>query len=109
MNKQDLVSLLANLPGQINRAEIDILVAQDAVIKSKDALSAKEADLYTEGKIDGKNAEIRNAQLKQLTIPERNEIAKAENALSMARIHYNLLQNTFSAYRAISGLLKAGE
>ena len=109
MNKQDLINRLSTLPGEIYLAEMAIFEAQDGVSKAKDVLSDKEADLYAEGKIDGKNAEIRTSQLKQRTTFERNDIAKAENALSMARISFNQLQNTFIAYRAIAAMLKAGE
>ena len=109
LNKQELITKLSTLPDEIYLAESAIFEAQDGVMKAKDILSTKEADLYSEGKIDGKNSEIRTAQLRQLTTPERNEIAKAENALSMARISFNQLQNTFVAYRAIAYMLKAGE
>ena len=109
MNKHDLIVALADLPGAINLAEITIIEAQANVTKAKETLSAKEADLYTENKIDGKNAEIRAAQLRQFTTQERNDIAKVENILSLARIQYNLLQNHFSAYRAIAAMMKAGE
>ena len=109
MNKQELIDKLTSLPGEIYLAEMAILGYQNNLVKEKELLTLKEADLYTEGKIDGKNAEIRAAQLKQLTIPERNNIAIAENELNLARINFNQLQNTFVAYRAIAGLLKAGE
>jgi hypothetical protein len=109
MTKIELINKLSGLPGEIHFAEMAIFGAQDGVTKAKDILSVKEADLYSEGVIDGKNAEIRTAQLRQLTTPERNEIAKAENALSMARIAFNQLQNYFTAYRAIAGMLKGAE
>ena len=109
MNKQELINKLSILPSEIYVAEVAILEAQEGVSKAREILSTKESDLYAEGKIDGKNAEIRNAQLKQLTTPERNEIAKTDNALSTARINFNKLQNTFLAYRAITGMLKGVE
>jgi len=71
LNKQDLIVALADLPGAINFAEVTILEAQANVTKAKEALSTKEADLYSENKIDGKNAEIRAAQLRQLTTQDR--------------------------------------
>lgn len=109
MTKQDLIIKLRELPGEIYLAEMAILEAQEGVTKAKDILSAKEAALYAEGKIDGKNAEIRNTQLKQLTTAERNNIAIAENALNLARIGFNQLQNTFVAYRAIAYMFKGVE
>lgn len=106
---QDLINYLQAIPGQIEQAEQSVLIAQEAIFTAKDVLSAKEAELYSEGKIDGKNAEIRSSQLKQLTVPERNELVKAENDIAQARIKLTRLQNNFAAYRAIAGLLKAGE
>lgn len=109
MTKQDLINYLQAVPGHIEQAEQAVLTAQEQIITAKDALSAREAELYNEGKIDGKNAEIRSSQLKQFTTPERNEVAKAENDISQARIKLARLQNNFSAYKAIAYMLKAGE
>ena len=109
MTKDELIDKLASLPDEIYLAEMAILGYQNELTKTKEVLTLKEAELYTEGVIDGKNSEIRTAQLKQLTIPERNNIATAENELNLARINFNQLQNTFVACRAIASMLKGVE
>lgn len=106
MNKAELITELELLPSRIEAVERDVLTQQQEVSKAKEALANKEADLYTEGKIDGKNAEIRNAQLRQFTTQERNEVARAENDLNLARIALNRHRNEFSAYEAIAGIFK---
>lgn len=109
MDKNELMDRIFKMPTAIFNAEMALFNSQSELAKAKEALAAKEADLYTEGKIDGKNAEIRNAQMRQLTTPERNEIAKAENSLNLARIALSRQQNEFTAYKAIAGMLKGAE
>lgn len=100
---------LSTLPDEIYLAEMKIFEMQNNVTEAKEALSAKEADLYIQGVIDGKNAEIRNAQVKQFTAKERMAISVAENKVNQARIELNKLQNTLTAYRAIAYMLKGAE
>lgn len=108
-DKNFLVSCLNTLPNDIYNAEIKVLEAQKGVTQAKEFLAAKEADLYAEGLIDGKNAEIRNAQLRQLTAEERSGVALAENRLAQCRINLSCLQNQFSACKAIAGMFKGAE
>ena len=109
MTKTDLMAQLQALPDEIYNAEIKVLEAQKGVTQAKEFLAAKEADLYAEGLIDGKNAEIRNAQLRQLTAEERSGVALAENRLAQCRINLSCLQNQFSACKAIAGMFKGAE
>ena len=109
MTKIELIEKLSTLPDEIYLAEIAIFETQNKVTVAREQLGIKEANLYDQGLIDGKNAEIRNAQLKQMTTPERNDIAIAENQVNLARINFNQLQNTLLACRAIAGMLKGAE
>jgi len=109
LDRKEIIERLFSLPGEIRDAELEVFSKQLGITSAKDALSAKEADLYTEGVIDGKNAEIRTAQLRQLTIKERNDVAKAENDANMARIKLNYLHNEFKSLQTIAYLIEGVE
>lgn len=97
------------MPEEIYNAEIAIFDAQVQILGVKDILAVKEAELYAEGKIDGKNAEIRSGQLRQLTTAERNNVATAENNLNSARITFNHLHNEFKMLQIVAYLIEGVE
>jgi len=109
MDRKEIIERLFSLPEEIRTAELDVFSQQLGITSAKDVLSAKEAELYTEGVIDGKNAEIRTAQLRQLTIKERNDVARAENDANMARIKLNYLHNEFKALQTVAYLIEGVE
>jgi hypothetical protein len=109
MNKQDLTSKLSTLPGEIETQEQAVISAYEQVQESKSILTEAEDVLQLSGTIDGKNAEIRQAQLRAKTAGEREGLQKAESNLSREKAKLNLLINELTAYRAIAAMLKAGE
>jgi len=109
MNRKQIITRLLEMPTEILNAESILLNAQADIFEAKELLSAKEADLYTEGKIDGKNAEIRNGQLRQLTVLERNNVMSAENNLAHARITFNHLHNEFKVLQTVAYLIEGVE
>lgn len=108
MDRQMIIDRLTQLPGEIEKAEMDVFDAQLRSTKARDVLANKEAQLYLDGAIDGKNAEVRAAQLKENTKAEREAIAAADNQVALARINLNRVLNQFKAYRAIAGMLETG-
>lgn len=108
MNRQTVIENLAKLPALIEAAEMGVLRLQEQVDESKEELKDREGDLQLKGAIDGKNAEIRAAQLRQMTKMEREEVGQYENLLAEKRIELNRLLNEFRAYRSIARLLEAG-
>lgn len=106
MDRQVVTDRLLELPGEIETAETDVFNAQLIFMEAKDDYAYKEAALYLEGKIDGKNAEVRAAQLKDFTTLERHAVTTADNQVVLARIKLNRLINEFKAYRAIAGMLE---
>lgn len=106
MDRQIIIEKLAFLPAEIAGVEAGVLTAQLAVAEAKDILANKEAQLYLDGTIDGKNAEIRAAQLKEYTFAERETIVTAETKMALARIELNRLLNQFKAYRTIAGMFE---
>lgn len=108
MDRQAIIDRLIDLPAEIEAAEKDLFDAQLAVTKARDLLAGKENQLLLDGAIDGKNAETRAAQLKELTKAERDAIATAENQLALVKMELNLKLNQFKAYRAIAGIIASG-
>ena len=109
MNKMDLIVKLASLPGIIAEQEVLVLNAVEKVQDCKRVLLEAEDVLYSSGQIDGKNAEIRQAQLRAKTSAERQALQDAENQLNMARVKLNRFLNELTVYKAIAGLLRGVE
>ncbi len=106
MSKQGIISRLMALPGEIAMQENRIIDRQVLIQVTKTELANVEAELLTSGKIDGKNAEQRAAQLKQATIEEREAVAYGETELARERAALNLLQNEFAALKAVAGMMR---
>lgn len=109
MDKQALIDKLAALPELIEAQEQVVIAAYGQVQESKSILSEAEDVLQLSGVIDGKNAEIRQAQLRAKTAGEREGLQKAESNLSREKAKLNLLTNELAVCRAIAGMLKVGE
>lgn len=107
--KDDCIQTLEKLPGLIRDAEDRLVDAYEQLNHAKNALAEKEAELLLNGKIDGKNAEMRQAQLLQLAKPEREVVRTAESRVSRVKMDYNFYVNQLKAYRAIAELLKEGD
>lgn len=100
---------LLKLPKLIYNQELLTLDLRKKVEEAKQALKDKEAELINIGVIDGKNKDARDAQLLPLTVKEREDIAKAEEAYQEALIKLGLMKNYFSTYKAISKLRYRGD
>lgn len=104
--KNICLSMLQTLPRDIKEAEHDLVEASMELQDAKDLLADKEAELLVNGKIDGKNAELRAAQMRELTKKERDSVALFENNVARTKIKLNAAGNEFKAWRSIAGLLK---
>lgn len=109
MNKQELITKLSTLPGEIEAQEQVVITAYEQVQESKAILAEAEDVLQLSGVIDGKNAETRNAQMRSKTTDERQGVQQAENGLSIARATLNRLNNELAVFRAIAYMLRVGE
>jgi hypothetical protein len=109
MTKVELIEKLATLPQMIEVAETELIALTGIVNNAKEVLLGKEDMLYLNGSIDGKNAEIRNAQLREKSFYEREAVKDAENAVGIARVKLNRLNNELAICRAIAGMLKGVE
>jgi hypothetical protein len=108
MTREDLIKQLLAKPQEIHAAEMAVLEAQKATQKAQYALDAREAELLQGTQIDGKNAEIRKAQLQDFTMSERAEVIGAVREEALTRSALTRLQNEFHALRSVTRLM-AGE
>jgi len=108
MDKQAVIFRLTELPGEIEDRENDLLDAQEELNKAKEALIDQQNALFESGAIDGKNAELRFAQMRNLTSKERAAVAAIETNVAAARINLNRVVNQFKAYRTVAKLLDQG-
>lgn len=107
--KKELIDMLALLPATIAEQEKSLIEAYVAAQTCKKELTEAEDDLFLRGVIDGKNAEIRAAQLRANTADKRADLQKAENKISVERAILDGLNNQLAAYIAIAGMLKGAE
>ena len=109
MTKLDLINKLVSLPDLIEEQEKVVIAAYQQVQKSKKGLTESEDILLLSGVIDGKNAEIRAAQMRENTVSEREAAQNAERQLSIEQVKLNRLNNELAVYKAIAGMLKGAE
>ncbi len=112
MNKQNIVNRLLALPTEIASAESNLIELHNDLLKAQNVLQHVKDGLYIgiwedQGKkIDGKNAEIREAQMRQYTTIEQNDVTRANEMVIRQRHEVTRLQNEMLAIRAIVELLK---
>ncbi len=104
--KNMCVMVLQDLPEAIEEAENELVEVNAELFSAKDLLADKEAELLVNGKIDGKNAEIRAAQMRGATKQEREAVTLFESDVARAKVKLNVVLNKFKAYLAIAGLLR---
>lgn len=112
MNKQLIVDRLLALPTEIVAAELLLINLQNNLLEAQNTLQHLKDGLYIgvwedQGKkIDGKNAEIREAQMRQYTTLEQNGVNRATELVNRQRFEVTRLQNELTALRAVVDLLK---
>lgn len=106
MDKQQIMARLMALPDEIAKAEEAVLHANMRLGTAKEVLQQKEDDLLLGNVIDGKNAEIRAAQMRQHTQNEREALADAELNLRHAAARLNKAREELRALQAVADLLK---
>ncbi len=105
MNKIKLAERLLELPKLIDIAENDVFAATKALEDAKANLQEQQDGLLTSGAIDGKNAEIRAAQMREETRVELFAVANAEVGVREETRQLNFLNNELKALRSVAHLL----
>jgi hypothetical protein len=109
LTKIELIEKLTLLPGLIEQAENEVIKDIQAIQGAKERLADEQDRLLTNGSIDGKNAEIRSAQLRERTGQEVRDVQQSENKASISRVALNRLNNELAICRAIAGILRGIE
>ncbi|MFB0841835.1 hypothetical protein [Paenibacillus oleatilyticus] len=106
MDRQSIISKLLALPAKIAAEEDNVLQAHANLIEAKGILQQKEDSLLLGNIIDGKNAEIRAAQMREYTEDERKHLIEAELSLKNAVARLERYRDEFRALRSVAELLK---
>lgn len=106
MTKQEIFKRLLELPSEIAAAEDVVLEANQRVVTAKETLQQVEDGLLLNNVIDGKNAEIRAAQMRTHTVDERKYLSEAELNLKNAAVRLGKLKDELRALQAAAGLLQ---
>ncbi len=105
------VQRLLDLPGEITQVEERLFAAEQERQVREHAVGAITDRLLLAGNIDGKNAEIREAQLRQALATEPGNpvgrLTEAERLPVFLKRELHRLQNEFASLRAIARLLAA--
>ena len=109
MNAQELVKTLDIQIVNIMKAEQEVLTLEDRRRELLLELQIAEAHLLTQegGPINGKNAEIRAAQLLQETAPERIQINEFEREVARKKCELTYHQNVFRINHSLMALFAA--
>lgn len=99
---EHITQRLLQLPDEIEEAESQVLAAEDERRLAQASLDTIEARVVLDPeRVNGKNAEQRQAQVLLLTEEERNLLAAATMRVEEAKVHLRHLQNEFSAVRSL--------
>lgn len=104
--REQLIAELTALKQSIVIANEEVYTSSRQLMVVKDDLRVKEDSLILGGVIDGKNAEIRAAQMSQHTIIERQEVADIEDYLENAKKNLNNLRVELQISLALVELVK---
>lgn len=104
--REQLISDLTTLKLAISTANRDVYLAARELVTVKDDLRLRENELISTGYIDGKNAEIRAAQMYQQTVIERQNVAEAEDYLESAKVTLSSLNTELRINLALVELIK---
>jgi hypothetical protein len=112
MEKSTIIQRLLELPAAIAVAERKVITVQFQLMSAKADLQNKEDGLLLGSfeeqgwVIDGKNAEIRQAQMRHFTEVEQDRVSAAEDSVTMAKHDLSILYNELKALQAVADLMR---
>jgi len=107
--RETLTDRLLSLPDALQAAEADLLVAEAARRRAESELQDAEDTLILTGNADGRNAEVRAAQLRSCTLLEREALAETVERCARLRARLHALQAEHASLRACARLMSGGE
>jgi len=103
---KNLIDDLKDLKISIPAANEQVYMSARDLVAAKDELRIEEGRLIASGVIDGKNAEIRAAQMYGCTVVERQNVAEAEDFLEHSKLTLSNLQTELRINLALVELVK---
>jgi len=98
----ELFRQLQELPDLIRQQETNLFQLENREFLAQDALENREAQLLLQpDTINGKNAEIREAQIFVYTQEERAKLREASQRVREVEIERNYLRNKFEALKIV--------
>ena len=109
MTNNQLIQALLTLPESIRATELAIIQLEEKRRQMEFELDSRKADLLTQvdGPINGKNAEIREAQLHIHLLPQRILIADVEKQIAEQKVQLRYLHLLHRSNLAIASMLSA--
>lgn len=108
--RENIITRLLELPAAIAAAETAILDLEQVKQEAAGSLQRVEDDLLLNSiLIDGKNAETRAAQLRNLTQDTRGYVQRLELQKAGLAVTVRNLNNEFAALRSVARLLQVTE
>lgn len=89
---------------RVAQETIDLIVQVQAELRDRECHYM----LMEDGPINGKNEQIRAAQLHEQTAPERARLAELQRVLAQRELLIEHAENQFEAYLAMAKLMAAG-
>ncbi|WP_369903087.1 hypothetical protein [Bacillus manliponensis] len=98
---------LESIVRELEEVESEYYNMQNELSKMKLQLNSKEASLLNEGIIDGKNEQLRNAQIFDYTVDLQMKINELERAIQARRAKMNAKRRGFEVMQYYVRLLEA--
>jgi hypothetical protein len=106
MTKAYAIERLLVLPGAAAVAELELLALEAEKQAAAAALQDREDELILTGQIDGKNAEVRAAQMRAVTITERHRLEEISRRIARQKVSIHHLQAEHASLRSVARILE---
>lgn len=101
MDKNTLETKAVKAFENLTSARTALFTAAEVTIMEKFLLEQQRSEAIASGKIDGKNAETREAQVRELLADQYLKLATAENSERLARCNFDLASMEADAVRTL--------
>lgn len=101
MNKNELETKAVKAFENLTSARIELFTSAEITIMEKFLLEQQRSETMVSGKVDGKNAETREAQVRELLADQYLKLATAEKSERLARRDFDLASMEADAVRTL--------
>ena len=100
-----IIGELLEYPERLHRAELSVIEAKKRVDEIKNQIEIKRNSLLLSGVIDGKNAEVREAQIDAKLNEEKGALSVEKENLEREELSLQLVEDEYRSLLAISRIL----